>query len=260
MIYNGGQNAGDKTLKVTVDTSADNNENSGSSLALTFTAGNGHFIKGQTGANELDTTNDGAKTTTIILSGDKTDAAQPTLTIGAKGTGTAGDHIALTISDLYNIAGTVYINGQGAEKSSLTATNIQIGGDVPGTGDSPATVASGDPVAVVSLGASGNIIGAESGSFLIKTGGELQFAGADSVAEANSGLTIDGGAVTVADSATGTIEGALTMNSGKLTVSGGAKATSLKVTSSATIKDGALKVASGGTAGGSLTFEKGCYF
>ena len=257
--YNGGTETADKTLNVTVDTTAGNNENAGNSLVLTLTSGDGHFIKGKNTANALDTTKNGAKTTTIILSGDKTDAAQPTLTIGATGAGAAGDHIELTISDLYNVAGTVNINGQGAGKSSLTATNIQIGGDVPGTGDSPATVASGDPVAVVSLGASGEIIGAESGSFLVKTGGELQFAGADSVADAKSGLTIDGGAVSVSGAATGTIKGALTMNSGKLTVSGGATATSLKVTGSTTIHDGTIKVASG-TAGGSLTFEKGVTF
>ncbi len=71
--YNGGTETTDKTLNVTVDTTASNNENAGNSLVLTLTSGDGHFIKGKTGANALDTTNDGAKTTTIILSGDKAD-------------------------------------------------------------------------------------------------------------------------------------------------------------------------------------------
>ena len=250
--YNGGQGDGDKTLTI-APTATDGDNKKEGDFAVTITAGATHTIKGSTNGHELA----GAKgaNTSITLAGDKSKPAQTKLEIG----GATDAYVGVTVKSFNNYGGTLSVVG-GSQASSLTATNIVIGGSAPAAGDAPATVADADPYAIVSLGASGNIIGAESGSFLVKAGGELKFAGENSKAVAKSGLTIDGGAVTVADSATGTIEGALTMNSGKLTVSGGAKATSLKVTGSATINDGALKVASGASAGGSLTFEKGVTF
>ena len=189
------------------------------------------------------------------LNSDKADPSKTKLEIG----GATDAYVGVTVKSFNNYGGTLSVVG-GSQASSLTATNIVIGGSAPAAGGTPATVADADSYAIVSLGAKGQIIGAESGSFLVKTGGELQFAGADSVADAKSGLTIDGGAVSVSGAATGTIKGALTMNSGKLTVSGGTADTTLKVTGSATINDGAVKVASGASAGGSLTFEKGVTF
>ena len=250
--YNGGTETADKTLQVVVSNTADNNKNTGN-FAVNITAGAGHTIKGSTDGHALTGADDA--NTSITLAGDKADPAQTKLEIG----GATDAYVGVTVKSFNNYGGTLSVVG-GTDASSLTATNIVIGGSAPAAGDAPATVADADPYAIVSLGASGNIIGAENGSFSVKAGGELKFAGANSKAVAKSGLTIDGGAVTVADSATGTIEGALTMNSGKLTVSGGAAATSLKVTGLTTINDGALKVASGGTAGGSLTFEKGVTF
>ena len=250
--YNGGSEAGDKTLQVVVSNKAENNKNTGD-FAVNITAGAGHTIKGSADGNAL--TGGDAANTSITLAGDKADPAQTKLEIG----GAANAYVGVTVKSFNNYGGTLSVVG-GSKASSLTATNIVIGGSAPAAGDAPSTVADADPYAIVKLGASGNIIGAESGSFLVKTGGELQFAGADSVADAKSGLTIDGGAVSVSGAATGTIKGALTMNSGKLTVSGGTAATTLKVTGSTTIHDGALKVASGGTAGGTLTFEKGVTF
>ena len=246
--YNGGSEAGDKTLKVVVSDNKTNNTSSGN-FAVNITAGATHTIQGSTHGHKLDGA-DGADTS-ITLAGDKADPSTTKLEIG----GTGDAHVGVTVKSFNNYGGTLSVVGA-SEASSLTATNIVIGGSAPAAGEAPSTVADADPYAIVKLGASGNIIGAESGSFLVKTGGELQFAGADSVADAKSGLTIDGGAVSVSGAATGTIKGALTMNSGKLTVSGGATATSLKVTGSTTINDGTIKVASG-TAGGSLTFEKG---
>ena len=249
--YNGGQGDGDKTLTI-APTATDGDNKKEGDFAVTITAGATHTIKGSTNGHELA----GAKgaNTSITLAGDKSKPAQTKLVIGG-----AGDaHVGVTVKSFNNYGGTLSVVG-GTAASSLTATNIVIGGSAPAAGGTPATVADADPYAIVSLGAKGQIIGAESGSFLVKAGGELLFAGADSVADAKSGLTIDGGAVSVSGAATGTIKGALTMNSGKLTVSGGATATSLKVTGSATIHDGTIKVASG-TAGGSLTFEKGVTF
>ena len=249
--YNGGQGDGDKTLTIAPTKTAEDNKNGGE-FAVNIVAGDGHTIKGSADGHEFS----GAKgaNTSITLAGDKADPSTTKLEIG----GATDAYVGVTVKSFNNYGGTLSVVG-GSKASSLTATNIVIGGSAPAAGDAPATVADADPYAIVSLGASGNIIGAESGSFLVKTGGELQFAGADSVADAKSGLTIDGGAVSVSGAATGTIKGALTMNSGKLTVSGGATATSLKVTGSTTINDGTIKVASG-TAGGSLTFEKGVTF
>ena len=250
--YNGGQEASDKTLKVLVSNTAENNKNTGD-FAVNITAGADHTIKGSADGHAL--SGGATANTSITLAGDKSKPAQTKLEIG----GATDAYVGVTVKSFNNYGGTLSVVG-GTDASSLTATNIVIGGSAPAAGDAPATAADADPYAIVSLGAKGQIIGAESGSFLVKTGGELQFAGADSVADAKSGLTIDGGAINVADSATGTIKGTLTMNSGKLTVSGGAADTTLKVTGSTTIHDGALKVASGGTAGGSLTFEKGVTF
>ena len=250
--YNGGTETADKTLQVVVSNTAENNKNTGD-FAVNITAGAGHTIKGSADGHAL--SGGATANTSITLAGDKANPSKTKLEIGG-----AGDaHVGVTVKSFNNYGGTLSVVG-GSAASSLTATNIVIGGSAPAAGDAPATVADADPYAIVSLGASGEIIGAESGSFLVKAGGELQFAGADSVAEANSGLTIDGGAVSVSGAASGTIKGVLTMNSGKLTVSGGTAATTLKVTGSTTINDGALKVASGGTAGGSLTFEKGVTF
>ena len=246
--YNGGQEASDKTLKVVVSDDEANNKSSGN-FDVNITAGADHTIKGSTHGHAL--SGGATANTSITLAGDKSKPAQTKLEIG----GATDAYVGVTVKSFNNYGGTLSVVG-GTDASSLTATNIVIGGSAPAAGDAPATVADADPYAIVSLGAKGQIIGAESGSFLVKTGGELQFAGADSVADAKSGLTIDGGAVSVSGAATGTIKGALTMNSGKLTVSGGATATSLKVTGSTTINDGTIKVASG-TAGGSLTFEKG---
>ncbi|MDO4671720.1 MAG: hypothetical protein Q4A76_02250, partial [Porphyromonadaceae bacterium] len=250
--YNGGQGDGDKTLTIAPTKTAEDNKNGGE-FAVNIVAGDGHTIKGSADGHEFS----GAKgaNTSITLAGDKADPSTTKLEIGG-----AGDaHVGVTVKSFNNYGGTLSVVG-GSDASSLTATNIVIGGSAPAAGDAPATVADADPYAIVSLGASGNIIGAESGSFVVKNGGALNFTGKVSSAEAKSGLTIDGGAINVADSATGTIKGALTMNSGKLTVSGGAADTTLKVTGSATINDGALKVASGASAGGSLTFEKGVTF
>ena len=249
--YNGGTETADKTLQVVVSNTAENNKNTGD-FAVNITAGAGHTIKGSTDGHAL--TGGDTANTSITLAGDKADPSTTKLVIGD-----AGDaYVGVTVKSFNNYGGTLSVVG-GTAASSLTATNIVIGGSAPAAGDAPATVADADPYAIVSLGASGNIIGAESGSFLVKAGGELLFAGADSVADAKSGLTIDGGAVSVSGAASGTIKGVLTMNSGKLTVSGGATATSLKVTGSTTINDGTIKVASG-TAGGALTFEKGVTF
>ena len=250
-VYNGGSEAADKTLKVVVSDDEANNKSSGN-FDVNITAGADHTIKGSTHGHAL--SGGATANTSITLAGDKSKPAQTKLEIG----GATDAYVGVTVKSFNNYGGILSVAG-GTDASSLTATNIVIGGSAPAAGDAPATVADADPYAIVSLGAKGQIIGAESGSFLVKTGGELKFAGADSVADAKSGLTIDGGAINVADSATGTIKGALTMNSGKLTVSGGATATSLKVTGSTTINDGTIKVASG-TAGGALTFEKGVTF
>ncbi|WP_317383937.1 hypothetical protein, partial [Anaerobiospirillum succiniciproducens] len=250
--YNGGQGDGDKTLTI-APTATDGDNKKEGDFAVTITAGATHTIKGSTNGHELA----GAKgaNTSITLAGDKSTPAKTKLEIGGKGDA----HVDVTVKSFNNYGGTLSVVGE-SDASSLTATNIVIGGSAPAAGDAPATVADADPYAIVSLGAKGQIIGAESGSFLVKAGGELLFAGADSVADAKSGLTIDGGAVSVSGAATGTIKGALTMNSGKLTVSGGAADTTLKVTGSATINDGAVKVASGAASGGTLTFAKGVTF
>ena len=188
-VYNGGSAQDDKTLKVVVDADAQNNKTSADNLVVTITSGSGHFIKGQNGQSKLDTTAD-SKTTTITLSGAGTDADQPTLTIGGA---SAGEHVDVTITNLNNYAGTLSIAGQGTNKSSLTAKNIQIGGSAPAA-DGAAKAAAASK-AVVSLGASGEIIAAKGGTFNILNGGELKFAGAASKAKAESGITLNGGKI-----------------------------------------------------------------
>ena len=149
--YNAGSEQADKTMKVVVDADASNNTNAADSLVLTFTSGDGHFIKGKQDHNKLDTTAN-AKTTTITLNGDGKAVAQPKLTIGSA---TADENVALTVTNLNNYAGTLSIVGQGAV-SSLTATNIQIGGSAPAANGAAKAAAASK--AVVSLGASGEIL------------------------------------------------------------------------------------------------------
>ncbi|WP_317383481.1 hypothetical protein, partial [Anaerobiospirillum succiniciproducens] len=236
-----------KALAIVAD--ADKTESKG--FDLTITSGS-HTIKGKSGQNELTTAKD--KTTTITLSGDGTAVAQPTLKIG---TDQASEHVAVTITNLNNYAGTVTIEGNGAA-SSLTATNIQIGGSAPAS-DGAAKAAAASK-AVVSLGASGEIIAAKGGTFNILNGGELKFAGAASKAQAESGITLNGGKISVADSATGTVDGALTVTNGAVVVvNGGAADTTLTVSGLATINDGTFDVVKGGTAdsGGKAILSKG---
>ena len=235
-----------KALAIVAD--ADKTESKG--FDLTITSGS-HTIKGKSGQNELTTAKD--KTTTITLNGAGTDATQPTLKIGSD---QSNEHVAVTITNLNNYAGTVTIEGNGAV-SSLTATNIQIGGSAPAAeGAAKAAAAS---KAVVSLGDSGEIIAAKGGSFNILNGGELKFAGAASKAQAESGITLNGGKISVADSATGTVDGALTVTSGAVEVNGGAADTTLTVSGLATINDGTFDIVKGGSAasGGKAILSKG---
>ena len=235
-----------KALAIVAD--ADKTESKG--FDLTITSGS-HTIKGKSGQKELTTAKD--KTTTITLNGDGAAVAQPTLSIGGT---SAGDHVAVTITNLNNYAGTLSIAGQGTNKSSLTATNIQIGGSAPAA-DGAAKAAAASK-AVVSLGASGEIIAAKGGTFNILNGGELKFSGAASKAKAESGITLNGGKISVADSATGTVDGALTVTSGgAVEVNGGAADTTLTVEGLVTVQDGNLKVLKGSTSGGVTTFKKG---
>ena len=234
-----------KNLGVVAD--ADKTESKG--FDLTITSGS-HTIKGKKDHNALTTAKD--KTTTITLSGDGTAAAQPTLTIGGT---QADEHVAVTITNLNNYAGTLSIVGQGKNKSSLTATNIQIGGSAPATDG--AAKAAAESKAVVSLGASGEIIAAKGGTFNILNGGELKFAGAASKAQAESGITLNGGKISVADSATGTVDGALTVASGAVEVNGGKADTTLTVEGLVTVQDGKFDVLKGATSGGKATLKKG---
>ena len=236
-----------KALAIVAD--ADKTESKG--FDLTITSGS-HTIKGKSGQNELTTAKD--KTTTITLNGDGAAVAQPTLSIGGT---QAGEHVAVTITNLNNFAGTLSIAGQGTNKSSLTATNIQIGGSAPAA-DGAAKAAAASK-AVVSLGASGEIIAAKGGTFNILNGGELKFSGAASKAKAESGITLNGGKISVADSATGTVEGALTVTSGAVEVNGGAADTTLTVSGLATINDGTFDIVKGGSAasGGKAILSNG---
>ena len=249
-VYNGGTAQDDKTLKVVVDADASNNTNAADSLVLTFTSGAGHFIKGKQDHNKLDTTAN-SKTTTITLNGAGTDEAQPTLTIGSA---TAKENVALTVTNLNNYAGTLSIVGQGAA-SSLTATNIQIGGSAPAAGGTKK--AGTESKAVVSLGASGEIIAAEGGTFNILSGGELKFSGAASKAKAESGITLNGGKISVADSGAGTVAGALTVTDGTVEVNGGKKENTLTFENLVTFNGGKLDVLSGSASGGKATLKKG---
>ena len=253
-VYNGGSTQDDKTLNVVVNATAENNKTSADNLVVTITSGSGHFIKGASSHNTLDTTAD-SKTTTITLSGSGTDADQPTLTIGGANT---GEHVGVTITNLNNYAGTLSIAGQGTNKSSLTAKNIQIGGSAPAANEAAKAAAASK--AVVSLGASGEIIAAKGGTFNILNGGELKFSGAASKAKAESGITLNGGKISVADSATGTVDGALTVTSGgAVVVNGGAADTTLTVSGLTTINDGTFDVVKGGTAdsGGKAILSNG---
>ena len=228
---------------------ADANKTESKGFDLTITSGS-HTIKGKSGQNELTTAKN--KTTTITLNGAGTDADQPTLTIGGANT---GEHVEVTITNLNNYAGTLSIAGQGTNKSSLTAKNIQIGGSAPAS-DGAAKAAAASK-AVVSLGASGEIIAAKGGTFNILNGGELKFSGAASKAKAESGITLNGGKISVADSATGTVDGALTVTNGAVEVNGGKADTSLTVEGLVTVQDGNLKVLKGSKSGGVTTFKKG---
>ena len=250
-VYNGGSAQDDKTLNVVVNATADNNKTSADNLVVTITSGSGHFIKGASGHNALDTTAD-SKTTTITLNGDGKAVAQPTLTIGGT---QADEHVAVTITNLNNYAGTLSIVGQGKNKSSLTATNIQIGGSAPAADG--AAKAAAESKAVVSLGASGEIIAAKGGTFNILNGGELKFAGAASKAKAESGITLNGGKISVADSATGTVDGALTVTDGAVEVNGGAKENTLTFENLVTVNGGKFDVLKGATSGGKATLKKG---
>ena len=248
--YNAGSEQADKTMKVVVDADASNNTNAADSLVLTFTSGDGHFIKGKQDHNKLDTTAN-AKTTTITLSGAGTDVAQPTLKIGTDQT---NEHVAVTITNLNNYAGTLSIQGKD-KVSSLTATNIQIGGSAPAA-DGAAKAAAASK-AVVSLGDKGEIIAAEGGSFKILEGGELKFAGADSKATAKSGIVLNGGKISVVDSKAGTVNGALTIDAGAVEANGGAADTTLTVEGLVTVNDGKFDVVKGGDSGGKAILKKG---
>ncbi|MDO4676918.1 MAG: hypothetical protein Q4A68_10275, partial [Anaerobiospirillum succiniciproducens] len=249
-VYNGGSTQDDKTLKVVVDADAQNNKTSADNLVVTITSGNGHFIKGKQDHYKLDTTAN-SKTTTITLNGDGKAVDQPKLTIGAAA---ANEHVALTVTNLNNYAGTLSIVGQGAA-SSLTATNIQIGGSAPAANGAAKAAAASK--AVVSLGASGEIIAAKGGTFNILNGGELKFAGAASKAQAESGIALNGGKISVADNATGTVAGALTVTDGAVEVNGGAKENTLTFENLVTVNGGKFDVLKGATSGGKATLKKG---
>ena len=233
-----------KTLEVVAaDTKTESN-----GFDLTITSGT-HSIKGAQSHNTLTTAKD--KTTTITLSGAGTDVAQPTLKIGTDQT---NEHVAVTITNLNNYAGTLSIQGKD-KVSSLTATNIQIGGSAPAADG--AAKAAAESKAVVSLGASGEIIAAKGGTFNILNGGELKFAGAASKAKAESGITLNGGKISVADSATGTVDGALTVTNGAVEVNGGTKENTLTFEGLVTVNGGKLDVLKGATSGGKATLKKG---
>ena len=228
---------------------ADANKTESNGFDLTITSGS-HTIKGKKDQNTLTTAKD--KTTTITLSGDGTAVAQPTLTIGGS---SADEQVNVTITNLNNYAGTLEINGQGANKSSLTATNIQIGGSAPAANGAAKAAAASK--AVVSLGDSGEIIAAEGGAFKILEGGELKFAGADSKATAKSGIVLNGGKISVVDSKAGTVNGALTIDAGAVEANGGAADTTLTFEGLVTVNGGKFDVLKGGTSGGKATLKKG---
>ncbi len=98
---------------------------------------------------------------------------------------------------------------------------------------------------MVSLGASGEIIAAEGGTFNILSGGELEFSGAGSKAKAESGITLNGGKISVADSGAGTVAGALTVTSGEVVVNGGTNENTLTFENLVTFNGGKLDVLSG---------------
>ena len=176
---------------------------------------------------------------------DGTDAAATSLTIGGTGSGAA---VTLDSVSVHN--GTLTVNAAN-EKSSLTATNLFIGAK-PAAPETPAPTAAAAGKVVVGKNGSITLSDAES-SFEIANGGELNFAAdataADKVTSTN-GISLNGGTISVADSGSAAIDGAINSTGGTISVgTDGSNATALSVNGNVTFTGdgGSVNIAADGT-------------
>ena len=214
---------------------------------ITISSGDAHYIKSDSSAGTFAEASGKASSITINGEGAK-------LTIGDASKAGA----TVELSNFNVTKGTLAITGSGTTFSTLKAGSIVLG-TAPASPDAPSTTAA--PTATIELNANGVVGDAtKTTAFNIYGDGELKFKGAGAKAASKNGINLNGGKISVADSATGTVDGALTVTSGgAVEVNGGAADTTLTVSGLATINDGTFDVVKGGSAasGGKAILSKG---
>ena len=197
-----------------------------------------HTIKGIDGHNTFTVTGEKAAITLKA-----SDATAPTL-----GIGDGNDDVAnVVIKDFTNLGGTLTIKGHTSDAtktSSLVANKINIG---------HATEKLKADASVV-LGVNSVLGSADTTEFQILQSGSLTFSGAGSKAISKDGIILNGGTISTAESAEGTIVNGLMVQSGALNVAGGTAGSTLAI-DKLTISNKGAVVVSGGTVGGKLNVE-----
>ncbi len=228
--------------KITItatDTDAENQTAAdGFDIILTGGTGTDNFIKGKQNKNTLGPAASADPETSITLNASTGKAAGAILTIGSD---QQNEHVDVTISSFKNLAGTLNIEGNGAE-SKLNASTIALGNGKDA-----------DSNAVIVLKGKG-VLGDKTSTtqFDILSGGKLQFSGAGAKAAASGAISLQGGNITVDATATDAIvEGGLDVSGGSIEV---AAAGALTVSKKLELKSGSVKVA-GGANSGSVTVK-----
>ena len=230
--YNGADSSADDK-KITI-VGADGKNTNATGFEATLVSG-AHTIKGIDGHNTFTVTGEKAAIT-LNANG----ATAPTLSIGD----TDADVANVVIKDFTNLGGTLTIKGhssEAAKTSSLVANKINIGHATEKLKANASVVLDKNSV----LGS------ADTTEFQILQSGSLTFSGAGSKAISKDGIVLNGGTISTAESAEGTIVNGLKVQSGALNVAGGTAGSTLAIDKLTLSNKGAV-VVSGGTAGGKL--------
>ena len=214
---------------------------------ITISSGDAHFIKSDASAGTFAEASGKASSITINGEGAK-------LTIGDD----ANAGATVELSNFNVTKGTLAITGSGTTFSTLKAGAIVLGTAPASSGTPSTTAAPTAPTATIELNANG-IVGdaTKTTSFDIYGDGELKFKGAGAKAASKNGINLNGGKISVADNATGTVAGALTVTDGAVEVNGGTKENTLTFENLVTFNGGKLDVTSGSASGGKAIFSKG---
>ncbi|WP_027938997.1 beta strand repeat-containing protein [Anaerobiospirillum succiniciproducens] len=236
--YNGGT-SGDADKKFEIEGAADGKNNNANGFAVEVVSG-AHFIKGS-GDNTSFTVAEGKDASITIKANGKT---APTVLIAGK---QDTDFANVTIKEFSNLGGTLTIKGHTSDAtktSSLVANKINIGHATEKLKANASVVLDKNSV----LGS------ADTTEFQILQSGSLTFSGAGSKAISKDGIILNGGTISTAESAEGTIVNGLKVQSGALNVAGGTAGSTLAVDKLTVSNKGAV-VVSGGTVGGKLNVE-----